>query len=131
MASSSAAASESTPKRSLTEGSIGGALVRLSLPIIAANILATAYSLTDTWWVGRLSDKAVAAVTLCFPIHFLMIATGGGLAIAGSVLIAQYKGRGEERAMNHVTGQTLIMVLAVSVVLTALGYWYSEPIIRL
>ena len=45
---------------------------------MAANILATAYSLTDAWWVGQLSDKALAAVTLCFPINFLMIAIGGG-----------------------------------------------------
>jgi putative MATE family efflux protein len=119
----------STP-RSLTEGSIAGALVRLSLPIIGANILATAYQVTDTWWVGRLSAEAVAAVSLCFPINFLMIAVGGGLAIAGSVLIAQYKGRGDERSMNHVTAQTLIMVLAVATVLSTVGYRYSEPIMR-
>src|SRR5258708_3603126 len=117
--------------RSLTEGSIVGALVRLSIPIVMANILATAYQMTDTFWVGRLSAEAVAAVTLCFPINFLMIAIGAGLPIAGSVLIAQFKGRGEERQMNHVAGQTLLMVLGVSVVLTALGYWLSEPIIRL
>ncbi len=64
---------------------------------------------------------AVAAVTLCFPINFLMIAIGAGLPIAGSVLIAQFKGRGEERQMNPVAGQTLLTVLAVSIVLTALG----------
>jgi putative MATE family efflux protein len=118
-------------RRSLTEGSIVGALVRLSIPIVMANILATAYQMTDTFWVGRLSAEAVAAVTLCFPINFLMIAIGAGLPIAGSVLIAQFKGRGEERQMNHVAGQTLLMVLGVSVVLTAIGYWFSEPIIRL
>ena len=125
-----AATSPRPVARSLTEGSIAGALVRLSLPIIAANILATAYQLTDTWWVGRLSDKAVAAVTFCFPINFLMIAAGGGLAIAGSVLIAQYKGRGEEQAMNHVAAQTLLMVLAVALVLSSIGYFLSEPIMR-
>ena len=109
------------------------ALVRLSIPfrIVMANILATAYQMTDTFWVGRLSAEAVAAVTLCFPINFLMIAIGAGLPIAGSVLIAQFKGRGEERQMNHVAGQTLLMVLGVSIVLTAFGYWLSEPIIRL
>src|SRR6476620_4735684 len=117
--------------RSLTEGSIVGALVRLSIPIVMANILATAYQMTDTFWVGRLSAEAVAAVTLCLPINFLMIAIGAGLPIAGSVLIAQFKGRGEERQMNHVAGQTLLMVMGVSIALTAIGYWLSEPIIRL
>ena len=38
----------------LTEGPIWIALVRLSVPIILANILQTAYQLTDTFWVGRL-----------------------------------------------------------------------------
>src|SRR5215510_14580088 len=96
--------------RSLTEGSIVGALVRISIPIVLANILQVAYQLTDMYWVGKLSAEASAAVALSFPITFLMVAVGSGLAIAGSVLIAQYMGRGEERAMNHVTAQTLIMV---------------------
>jgi Na+-driven multidrug efflux pump len=67
----------------LTEGSILRALVRLSIPIVFANILQTAYQITDTFWVGRLSAEAVAAVSLSFPINFLMIARGGGLPIAG------------------------------------------------
>ena len=61
------------------------------MPIVLANILQTAYQITDTLWVGRLSAEAVAAVSLCFPISFLLIAIGGGLPIAGSVLIAQYQ----------------------------------------
>jgi len=95
-----------------------------------ANILQVAYQLTDTFWAGQLSAGALAAVSLNFPINFLMVAIGGGLAIAGSVLIAQYKGRGDERAMNHVTAQTLIMVMTVSVAISAIGYVYSEPIMR-
>jgi putative MATE family efflux protein len=130
MSNSAANSSTKHAPRSLTDGSIYGALVRLSVPIVVAYLLQTAYQITDTWWVGRLSADAVAAVTLCFPINFLMIAIGGGLAIAGSVLIAQYKGRGNERAMNHVTAQTLLMVAAASVVISSGGYVFSEPIIR-
>src|SRR4029079_8853808 len=114
--------------RSLTEGSIVGALVRLSVPIVLANILQVAYQLTDTFWAGQLSAEALAAVSLNFPINFLMVAIGGGLAIAGSVLIAQYKGRGDERAMNHVTAQTLIMVMAASAVLSVIGYVFAAQI---
>src|SRR5262245_22167014 len=115
----------------LTEGSIVRALVRLSIPVVLANILQSAYQITDTFWVGRLSANAVAAVALSFPISFLMIAIGSGLPIAGAVLIAQYKGRGDDRAMNHVAAQTLIMVLAVSIVTAAVGFYLSEPIMRL
>jgi MATE family, multidrug efflux pump len=126
---SSVAASRALPE-SFTEGSIVRALVRLSVPIVLANILQTAYQITDTWWVGRLSAEAVAAVSLCFPISFLLIAIGGGLPIAGSVLIAQYRGRGDERAMNHVAAQALLMVFAVSIVLSSVGFVFSEPIMR-
>ena len=116
--------------RTLTEGSIVRALVRLSVPIVLANILQVAYQLTDIFWAGQLSAQALAAVSLSFPITFLMVAIGGGLAIAGSVLIAQYEGRGEERAMNHVTAQTLIMVTVASIAISAIGYVYSGPIMR-
>jgi len=120
----------STQPPPLTEGPIARTLVRLAVPIIAANLLQTGYQATDTFWVGRLSAEAVAAVSLCFPISFLMIAIGGGLPIAGSVLIAQAKGRGEEAMMNHVASQTCLMVLSISVVIAGGGYAFSEPIIR-
>lgn len=114
----------------LTEGSIVRALVRLSVPVVLANILQSGYQITDTFWVGRLSKEAVAAVSLSFPLTFLMIAIGSGLPIAGAVLIAQFKGRGDERAMNHVAAQTLLMVVAVSVVISAVGFLGSEPLMK-
>jgi putative MATE family efflux protein len=114
-----------------TQGSIGLAIVRLSFPIIVANALQNAYQLVDTFWVGRLSAEAVAAVSFCFPISFLLIALGGGLPIAGTVLLAQYTGRGDQEATNHVAAQTLLMVFLVSLVLAAIGYSLATPTMRL
>jgi putative MATE family efflux protein len=116
---------------SLTEGSIPKALVRIAVPIVLSSVLQTMYQIIDTFWVGRLSADAVAAVSLTFPINFLMIALGGGLPIAGTVLIAQYKGRGDDKAMNHVAAQTFLMVFAVSIVMSVFGYVFSEQIMRL
>jgi len=62
----------------LTEGPILKSLIRLSIPIIFANILQTAYQITDTFWVGRLGTIAVAAVSISFPIIFLIISFGLG-----------------------------------------------------
>jgi len=116
---------------SLTEGSILKALVTISIPIIFSNLLQTAYQITDTFWVGRLSAEAVAAISLSFPITFLLIALGGGLPIAGTVLIAQYKGKGDTKAMNHVAAQTFLMVIIVSLLLSGIGYIFSEPLMKL
>jgi len=60
-------------RNNLTEGSVLKSLIALSVPIILANILQTAYQLTDTFWVGRLGAVAVAAVSISFPIIFFII----------------------------------------------------------
>ncbi len=112
-------------KRNLTEGSIVKALLALALPIILANIFHTVYQLTDTFWVGRLGARAVAAVSLSFPIIFLLISLGSGLAIAGSILVAQYKGQGNDEKIDYVTAQTLSLMFFISLILATAGYFIS------
>lgn len=81
---------KATKGNKYTEGKILNSLVSLALPIIFANILQTAYQLIDTFWLGRLGANAVAAVSLSFPILFLVLSIGAGLTLAGTVLVAQY-----------------------------------------
>lgn len=114
----------------LTEGPIVSSLLKLAIPIVIANILQSAYQITDTFWVGRLSTEAVAAISLSFPISFLLMAIGGGLPMAGTVLIAQYKGKGDTDAVNHVAAQTLILIMCISLILTIVGYSLAEPIMK-
>ena len=97
------------------EGPIGSALLRLAVPIILGNVLQTGYQLTDAFWVGRLGGAAVAAVAVSFPVTFLVIALGAGLAIAGATLSAQYMGAGRQDMVNHVAAQTMLMVAITSV----------------
>lgn len=117
-------------KLSLTEGPILRSMLMISIPIILGNILQSAYQITDTFWVGRLSAEAVAAVSLSFPISFLFISIGGGLPMAGAVFAAQYKGRGDMSAVNHVAAQTLILIMGIAIVLSGLGFVLAEPIMK-
>ncbi len=114
-----------TIKNNLTEGSILKSLISLSVPIIFANLLETAYQLTDTFWVGRLGTNAVAAVSISFPIIFLIISLGIGLAIAGTILVAQYKGKEDRKTVDHITSQTMLVVVLISIVLAIIGYILS------
>lgn len=114
--------------KNFTEGSIFKALVALSIPVVFANILQTAYQLTDTFWVGRLGAHAVAAVSLSFPITFLMFAIGGGLSIAGSILVAQAIGAKNSQKANHVSAQTLLMVVCTVLPITIIGYFIAQPL---
>ncbi len=113
------------------EGPIARALVTLAIPIILTNILQTGYQLTDAFWVGRLGAAAVAAVSVSFPVTFLVIALGSGLAMAGATLTSQYMGAGRQDMVNHVAAQTMIMVAITSVVLGALGYVLAPHLLEL
>lgn len=115
---------------SLTEGPILKALFTLSIPIVFSNLLQSAYQITDTFWVGRLSAEAVAAVSLSFPISFLLMSIGGGLPMAGAVLVSQYKGKGDDEAVNHTVAQTFLFILCMAVILTTIGYLSAEHIMR-
>ncbi|QEX16011.1 MATE family efflux transporter [Hypericibacter terrae] len=113
------------------EGPIARALVTLAIPIILTNILQTGYQLTDAFWVGRLGAAAVAAVSVSFPVTFLVIALGSGLAMAGATLTSQYMGAGRQDLVNHVAAQTMIMVAITSVILGALGYVLAPYLLEL
>ncbi len=116
-------------RKDLLKKPILKALLTLSIPIIIANFLQTAYQLTDLFWVGRYSLEGVAAIALCFPVIFLFVSIGIGLTIAGSILVAQYKGKNDQKAVNRVVGQTIAMTLMVSLVLSVIGFFASELII--
>ena len=119
-----------TKKNKLTEGSIIKSILLISVPIIIANLLQTAYQLIDTLWVGRIGANAVAAVSISFPILFLILSLGGGLGIAGTVLVAQYKGRNDQKNVYKVSEQTLIMMVGLSIVLSIIGYILTPALIR-
>ncbi len=117
-------------QRDLTQGPIVGSLLRLAVPIVGANILQTAYQLVDTFWVGRLGAHAVAAVSLSFPVLFLLIAVGAGVAVAGSVMVSQLRGMQDQAGVDRVAGQTLVMMVCVAIPLTIVGYWLTPPIMH-
>lgn len=119
------------PKNKLLEGPILRSLLTLAIPIVTANVLQSAYQIIDAFWVGRLGGAAVAAVSLSFPVMFLMFAVGAGLSMAGSTLIAQYVGARNERMVGHVAGQTILMVMLASLVLGTIGYFVAPALLQL
>lgn len=115
----------------LTSGSLIKPLFYLSLPVIITNLLRTAYSLADTFWVGRLSKEALAAITFSYPIVFLFIALGMGVAVAGSVLVAQHEGAGDRKEVEYAASQTIMFSFAVAILLGVGGYFLVKPVLHL
>lgn len=118
-------------EQGLLEGSIFKSLTMLAWPIIMANILQTAYQLIDTFWLGRLGANAVAAVSISFPILFLVLSLGAGLTLAGTVIVSQYKGASNQKMIDFSAGQTVALVLLVSTFLGVIGFLFARPLMVL
>ncbi|MFB1064582.1 MATE family efflux transporter [Natrinema sp. H-ect4] len=108
----------------LTSGGIGKPLFFLSMPIVVTNLFQTAYNLADTFWLGQYSTDALAAISFAFPMVFLLISLGMGISVAGSVLVAQYTGAGEETEAEYAASQTMTFAGIASVILGVVGYLF-------
>lgn len=115
----------------LLDGPVGKNLFYLSLPVIVINLLQTAYNLADTFWLGQYSDNALEAITYAFPLVFFLISLGMGLSVAGSVLVAQNEGSGNNKKRNYAASQTIAFSALASVILGAIGYFFIGDLVGL
>ncbi|MEX0720129.1 MAG: MATE family efflux transporter [Balneolaceae bacterium] len=118
-------------KKKHTEGKILHSIITVASPIILANVLHTAYQLIDTFWLGRLGANAVAAVSLSFPILFLILSLGGGLTLAGTVIVSHYKGAENQEQIDFSSSQTVFVIFFVSILLAIVGFFAAEPLMQI
>ena len=91
-------------REDILNGPITSTIFKLAWPVMIGNTMQVVYNLADTFWLGKLGAEAVAALSIGFPLVFLMISIGAGLTIAGTTLVAQYMGAGDQEMTNKVTG---------------------------
>ncbi len=120
-----------SPSSSITEGSLIGPLFHLAWPIVVIQLLQVTYNVVDTLYLGRLSAEAVGAISLAFPLIFLLIAVAGGFTTAGAILVAQYIGAKGDRSAGLVAGQTVSFVALLSVAIGIAGYFYTRPALEI
>ena len=81
--------------RNMTVGSPFRHILMFTLPLLAGNFLQQFYNMVDSWVVGNyVSDGALAAVGVGFPVIFLFTSLFSGIATGGTVVIAQSFGGG-------------------------------------
>ncbi len=106
-------------------------LIVLSAPIVLTNLLLVGYNLADTFWVGRLGQPGVSALSYAWAIIFLVISFAIGFNIAGTVLVAQNKGAGNLDRVSTVAGQTITFVLILSAFFGAAGFVLAPALLQL
>lgn len=115
----------------ITEGSLIRPMFKLAWPIIVIQLLQVTYNIVDTMWLGRLSADAVGAISLAFPMIFLLIAIAGGFTAAGAILVAQYTGAEGGKEAGKVVGQTFMFIGLLSVLIGIVGYTVTEEMLTL
>ena len=120
-----------TQEQDLLTGSVPKKLIRFAFPLFLANLLQALYNVVDMLVVGKMvGETGLAAISnasmLCFIINSLCI----GLTMGGSVLVAQYKGAGDQKGQRDTIGMLFLLSLAASVVVTMLGLAVYEPLFR-
>lgn len=118
--------------RDLTTGSIPRHVIAFSMPMLAGNLLQTAYSLINAFWVGKfLGTAALAAITVSLPAVFVLIAVGAGLTLATNIVIAQYFGARDWQNIKSVVQTSIVLVGALSFVFLAVGLLSAARLLEL
>lgn len=122
---------ESSFRDEIIKGPITSTIIKLSWPIMVTNGMQVFYNMADTFWVGKISAQSVAAISVSFPIVFLLISIGSGITIAGTTLVAQYTGAGDEDGTDKVASQLFVFIFSLSVVLSLIGFIFNEKILNM
>jgi putative MATE family efflux protein len=115
----------------LTEKPIPGLIRKIAIPASIGFFFNTMYNVVDTYYAGLLSTQALAALSLSFPIFFIIIAFGGGISTGTTALMANALGAGKERLSRIYATQAISFTLLVSVFLTILGILVSPDLFRI
>ncbi|KAB0664795.1 MATE family efflux transporter [Oryzomonas japonica] len=112
----------------LTTAPIPALIRRLAIPSGIGFFFNTMFNVVDTWYAGRLSTTALAAMSLCFPVFFIILAVGAGISTGATTLIGNALGRGRRDEAQCFVLQALSFALVHAVILTSLGLVFAPRI---
>lgn len=120
----------SSGQRDLTTGPIGATLLAFALPTLGSNVLQSMNGSINAIWVGRfLGESALAATSNAHNIMFLLFGAVFGFGMAATILVGQSWGRRDVDAARRAYGSAIGLVLAVSIVVAALGWLFTPQIL--
>ncbi len=102
------------------------------IPSVLAFALSGVYTIVDGFFIGQsLGDIGLAAIALGYPVSAFIQAVGTGLGLSGGIHYTIYGAQGDERRQQTAFSGTVVLMLLVSIVLTALFFTLAAPAMRL
>ena len=113
---------------SMPEGKL---LFEMSLPIIISMLVQAIYNIVDSIFVARLSEKALTAVAISFPMQNVIIAFGVGISVGVSALLSRYLGMKNQKKANSVAVHGLILAGILSLIFVIIAIFFVESFIKM
>jgi putative MATE family efflux protein len=109
----------------LTTDPIPGLVRKIAVPASIGFFFNTMYNVVDTYFAGFVSTEALAALSISFPVFFIIIAMGTGISQGGTALIANALGEKDSEKAHHVCVQCLSFGILFAIGLTILGFAFA------
>ena len=109
---------------------IGKLIITMSLPIMISMLVQALYNVVDSIFVARVSENALTAVSMAFPIQSLMIAVGVGTAVGVNALLARSLGAKDMDRVNKIAENAVFLAVMSYLVFLIIGLFFAEPFFR-
>jgi len=109
---------------------MGKLLVNMSLPLMLSLIIQSLYNIVDSIFVSRLSEDALTATSLAYPVQFLMIAISVGTAVGLNALMSRKVGQNDSHGAGTIATTGLILCLLTALVFSLTGIFFSDTLAR-
>lgn len=118
--------------KQLGEANIGNLILKFSIPAIIGMLVNALYNVVDRIFVGQgMGSDGIAAISIGFPIMLIIMAFGMLIGLGSTALISIRLGEKNKEQAELIMGNAIILLIVVSLLLTATGLIFLEPLLRL
>lgn len=120
----------------LGSGNVRSLLFSLALPTIISQIVNMLYNLVDRMFIGHMQPAenigqlALTGVGVCLPVIMIVSAFAALAAMGGAPRASIQEGRGDLEASEQIMGNSLTLLLVISLVLTVILQLFAEPLLQ-
>ena len=116
---------------SLINDPISKLFIKIAIPSSIGTIFQTLYNIVDTFFAGKISAEALAAIAQTFPVYFIIIALGVGISIGTTSLIANSIGEENNNKASLYLAQSVFLAVIVAIFVTITGILIAPFIITM
>ena len=115
----------------LTKDSIWILLRKVTIPASTGSLFMTFYNLVDTYFAGKISPEALAAIAKSWPITFIALAISIGIQAGTQSLISNSVGAKENKVASLYVAQSITFAIIISIFVTLFGLNFSEFLLQI